>query len=41
MSKIKLVVFDMAGTTVRDDREVEQCFMQAAANTGLQAPTDR
>jgi phosphonatase-like hydrolase len=41
MSEIKLVVFDMAGTTVRDDREVEKCFMQAAANTGLQAPTDR
>jgi len=41
MSKIKLVVSDMAGTTVRDDREVEKCFMQAAANTGLNAPTDR
>lgn len=41
MSKIKLIVFDMAGTTVRDDREVEKCFIQAAANTGLQAPTDR
>jgi len=41
MSEIKLVVFDMAGTTVRDDREVERCFMQAAANTGLQSPTDR
>ncbi len=41
MSEIKLVVFDMAGTTVKDDREVEKCFMQAAANTGLQAPTDR
>ncbi|PZO44958.1 MAG: phosphatase [Pseudanabaena frigida] len=41
MNKIKLVVFDMAGTTVRDDREVERCFMQAAANTGLKAPTDR
>jgi phosphonatase-like hydrolase len=41
MSEIKLVTFDMAGTTVRDDREVEKCFMQAAANTGLQAPSDR
>ena len=41
MSEIKLVTFDMAGTTVRDDREVEKCFMQEAANTGLQAPSDR
>jgi phosphonatase-like hydrolase len=41
MNEIKLVVFDMAGTTVRDDREVEKCFMQVAANTGLQVPTDR
>jgi phosphonatase-like hydrolase len=41
MPEIKLVVFDMAGTTVRDDREVEKCFMQAAAKTGLQAETDR
>jgi len=31
----------MAGTTVKDDHEVEKCFMQAAAKTGLQAPRDR
>ena len=41
MTDIKLVVFDMAGTTVKDDREVEECFMQAAAKTGLEAQTDR
>lgn len=32
---IKLVVFDMAGTTIKDEQEVESCFMQAAAKTGL------
>ncbi len=37
MSPIQLVVFDMAGTTVRDDNEVFDCFMQATENSGLQA----
>ena len=41
MTKIKLVVFDMAGTTVQDDREVEECFMQAAIKTGLKANSER
>jgi phosphonatase-like hydrolase len=41
MNGIKLIAFDMAGTTVKDDHEVEKCFMQAAAKTGLQAPRDR
>jgi phosphonatase-like hydrolase len=41
MRKVDLVVFDMAGTTVRDLNEVENCFMQAAEKTGLNAPTDR
>ncbi len=41
MTKIQLVVFDMAGTTVKDNKEVEQCFLQAAAQTGLTAPSDR
>ncbi len=41
MTKIKLVVFDMAGTTVKDDREVEECFMQAAVKTGLKAKSER
>jgi phosphonatase-like hydrolase len=32
---IKMVVFDMAGTTVRDKNEVEYCFLQAVDQTGL------
>lgn len=32
---IKLVVFDMAGTTVTDNHEVELCFTLAAQKTGL------
>jgi phosphonatase-like hydrolase len=35
MTNIQLVVFDMAGTTVTDQNEVESCFVQAADNTGL------
>ena len=35
MKKIKLVVFDMAGTTVSDKNEVEHCFVEAAEGTGL------
>lgn len=31
----------MAGTTVRDLNEVESCFLKAAQQTGLEAPTDR
>lgn len=41
MSKIELVVFDMAGTTVKDRKEVERCFLIAAESTGLNAETDR
>lgn len=41
MRNVDLVVFDMAGTTVRDLNEVENCFMQAAKKTGLKAPADR
>jgi phosphonatase-like hydrolase len=37
MTSIQLVVFDMAGTTVRDDNEVLHCFLEAAAATGLTA----
>ncbi len=33
---LKLIVFDMAGTTVKDQHEVEACFAKAAAQTGLQ-----
>ena len=32
---IELAVFDMAGTTVADQHEVEACFAQAARQTGL------
>lgn len=32
---IEMVVFDMAGTTVRDKNEVEYCFLQAVDQTGL------
>ena len=32
---IELIVFDMAGTTVADQHEVEACFAQAARQTGL------
>lgn len=35
-SKIELIVFDMAGTTVLDRREVEQCFFEAIRQTDLQ-----
>jgi len=35
--KIKLVVFDMAGTTVRDENEVHLCFMEAAERSHLPA----
>ena len=37
----QLVIFDMAGTTVTDQHEVEQCFAQAAAETGLRATPER
>lgn len=34
-SRIDLVIFDMAGTTVRDNHEVERCFRDAANQSGL------
>jgi phosphonatase-like hydrolase len=39
--KIELIVFDMAGTTVQDEHEVEACFAQAAHETGLNVTADR
>lgn len=39
MFPVQLVVFDMAGTTVKDKEAVEDCFYQAAIRTGL--PTTR
>lgn len=41
MQPIKLVVFDMAGTTVTDHHEVERCFAQAAVQTGLSVSDER
>ncbi len=41
MLPIKLVVFDMAGTTIRDNKEVETCFARACAKTGLNVSEDR
>lgn len=41
MSPIKLVVFDMAGTTVQDKKEVETCFARACAETGLNVSGER
>jgi len=41
MAPLQLVVFDMAGTTVRDEHEVEACFAQAATATGLHATAAR
>lgn len=37
---IELLVFDMAGTTVLDQREVEKCFFEAIQQTGLYSSHD-
>ncbi|MDJ0662583.1 MAG: HAD hydrolase-like protein [Crocosphaera sp.] len=37
MEQVQLVVFDMAGTTVKDNDEVLACFLEAAKATGLKA----
>ena len=41
MATIKLVICDMAGTTVKDEREVEQCFFKAAEQTSLRASSEK
>lgn len=41
MTKIKLVVLDMAGTTILDQHEVEMCFKKAAIQNGLHASDER
>jgi phosphonatase-like hydrolase len=38
---IKLVILDMAGTTVLDQHEVEYCFKQAAIKNDLRASDER
>ncbi len=41
MADIKLIAFDIAGTTIQDDNEVLHCFFEAAQQTGLDADADR
>ncbi|MFD1142134.1 HAD family hydrolase [Larkinella insperata] len=41
MNSFQLVVFDMAGTTVQDQHEVERCFAQAASQTHLIVSDER
>lgn len=41
MSKAKLAIFDMAGTTVQDEREVEKCFYDAIKATNLDISSER
>ncbi len=40
MSKIQLVVFDMAGTTVQDKGEVQRCFFDAIQDTPLEVSAE-
>lgn len=41
MKQIQLIVFDMAGTTIQDHKEVETCFAKAAEQTGLVVSAER
>jgi len=41
MNKIELIIFDMAGTTVKDQKEVETCFVQASKITDLDVTEER
>jgi len=41
LSAIQLVVFDMAGTTVRDNDEVLSCFSEACVREGIMADKPR
>lgn len=41
MKTIQLVVLDMAGTTVQDNKEVETCFAEAAKQSGLLVSMER
>ncbi|PSR55854.1 phosphatase [Adhaeribacter arboris] len=41
METVQLLVLDMAGTTVQDNKEVETCFAEAARQTGLLASEER
>jgi phosphonatase-like hydrolase len=35
LQNIEMIVFDMAGTTIKDKNEVENCFLEAVNQTGL------
>jgi phosphonatase-like hydrolase len=41
IKSIQLVVFDMAGTTIQDNKEVESTFARACASTGLPVNEER
>ena len=41
MKYVKLVILDMAGTTVMDQHEVEHCFKQAAIKNELHSSDER
>lgn len=41
MALFELAVLDMAGTTVRDLGEVEDCFAAAARESGVEAPREK
>jgi phosphonatase-like hydrolase len=41
MAKIDMVVLDMAGTTVQDNNEVENCFWEAAQSSGIETTRER
>lgn len=41
MTQLRLVVFDMAGTTIQDKKEVETCFAQACKLTHLEVSDER
>jgi phosphonatase-like hydrolase len=41
MATIDMVILDMAGTTVKDNNEVENCFWEAAEKSGLQTTREK
>ena len=41
IQKIKLVTFDMAGTTIQDQKEVEKCFAKACMQAELEVSKER
>lgn len=40
MTKVEMVMFDLAGTTVRDDNYVALCLHRAATDVGIGATID-